>query len=160
MCRGRQRLQISSVALALRLELEAVVLDDLVGQQLLAHRLDALPRLVLGGHIEVHLDVLAHTNVRDLPEAKRDQALPDRDSLRVVDDRLRGHDHSCNHSLRALRGNSGFPTRRSYAVIYLSRVWATTSGGSAGGSDSLSHPERVSQSRTNCLSYESGDVPI
>ena len=28
----------------------------------------------------------------------------------------------------------------------------TTSGGSLGGSDSLSQPDRVSQSRTNCLS--------
>ena len=41
---------------------------------------------------------------------------------RVVDDGLRCHDHPCDHSFRALRGNSGLPTRRSYAVMYLARV--------------------------------------
>src|SRR5712692_2528224 len=91
MCLGTRALRISSPVARLALDLEAKVLDDMVGQQLPAHRLHSLPRLVLVVYIEAHLDVLADADVGDLPEAKRRQSLLDRDSLRVVDDRLGGH---------------------------------------------------------------------
>src|SRR6202171_4639649 len=156
-----RRLQTSPALVAVHFNVEAVVLDHVVGQQLLAHRLYKFAWLVLAARLKIQLDVLADAHVGYLPKAKRRKALLDRDALRVVHDWLGGNNHSSDQrSFLGLGGNSGLPTRRWYAVRYRSRVCATTSSGRRGGSDSLSQPARVSQSRTNCLSYESGDVPI
>ena len=143
-------------------DFEMEVLDDVIGEQLPAHGLDTLTCLVHALRLHAHLDVLPDADVFDLAKPQRGQSLLDRDSLWIVDDWLGRHDdprHNPYHSLRGLRGNSGLPTSRWYAVKYRSRVCATMSSGSRGGSDSLSHPERMSQSRTNCLSYDSGEVP-
>jgi hypothetical protein len=53
----------TSTTATVRFDLEPVVLDHVVGQELLAHRLDALARLVLAARLEVHFDVLAHAHV-------------------------------------------------------------------------------------------------
>src|SRR6267378_2187166 len=156
----KQRLRTSSALATVRLDLKAIVLDHVIGQQLLAHRLDTLTRLVLAARLEADLDVLADAHVADLAKPQRGKTLLDSDSLRVVDDWLRCDDDARDHlSFLGLGGNSGLPTRRWYAVRYRRRVCATTSSERRGGSDSLSQPARVSQSRTNCLSYESGVVP-
>src|SRR5439155_14022406 len=152
MCRGTQRPRISP-ALVLRLDIESEVLDHVIGEQLPAHRLDALARLVLARPLDAHLDVLADSHVDDLAKAERGKTLLDRDPLGVVDHRLGSNNHPRNHgSFLGLGGNSCLPTRRWYAARYRKRVCVTTSSGRRGGSDSLSQPERVSQSRTNCLS--------
>src|SRR5579859_2817636 len=53
----------SSAAVPVRFDVEPEILDHVVGQQLAAHRLDALARLVLAGGFQVDLDVLAHAHV-------------------------------------------------------------------------------------------------
>src|ERR1700693_4435291 len=103
----------SSALVTVRLDLEPVVLDHVVGEKLLAHRLDALPGLMLAVSFQIHLDVLADAHVGDFSKPTRREALPDRDALRVVDDRFRGNDDSRNHlSYLGLGGNTGLPTRR------------------------------------------------
>src|SRR5712691_11376631 len=97
MCLGKRALQTSRLAASLGLDLETKIFDDVVGQQLPAHRLHALPRLMLAGRVEADLDVLADADVGHLPEAERGQALLDGDALRVLDDRLGGHDHARDH---------------------------------------------------------------
>src|SRR6266545_2103248 len=78
---------------ALRFDVEAEVLDHMVGEQLAAHGLHALASLVLARGLEVDLDVLADPHVRDLAKAERREALLHRQALRVVDHRLGGDDH-------------------------------------------------------------------
>src|SRR5437899_886070 len=136
-------------------ELEMEILDDVIGQELPAHRFHALARLVHGLGLQAHLDVFADADVLDLAESQRHQSLLHREALGVVDDGLGRDDDSGRRlhlSFRGLGGNRGLPTRRWYAVRYRSRVCATMSSGRRGGSDSLSQPDLVSQSRTNCLS--------
>src|SRR6185437_8546807 len=94
MCRERPRPRTSPSDSFLGLELEAEVLDHVVGQQPVAHLLDPLARVALVGGVKGDLDVLADTDVVDLAEAQRGEALLDGDALRVVDDGLRGHDHA------------------------------------------------------------------
>src|SRR5437667_12221411 len=79
----------TSPALVLRLDVESEVFDHVVGQQLAAHRLDPLARLVLARPLEAHLDVLADSHVDDLPKTERCKSLLDGDALGAVDDRLR-----------------------------------------------------------------------
>src|SRR5260370_31073885 len=155
---GIRLLQTSSAAVPHDVETE--VFDHMVRQQLAAHGLDPFACLVLAGPFEAELDVLADPDVGDLAEAERREALSDGDPLRVVDNGLGGDDDDGSHvSFLGLPGNSTLPPTPWYAVRYRRRVCATTSSGRRGGSDSLSQPERPSQSRTDCLSYESGDVP-
>src|SRR5947207_5723409 len=52
----------------IRLDVEPVVLDDVVGQQLPAHRVHPVARLALAAGLQPHLDVLAHAHVRHLAE--------------------------------------------------------------------------------------------
>src|SRR6266705_6394173 len=89
----RPRPRTSPSGSFLGMELEAEVFDHVVGEQPVAHLLDPLARVALIGGVEGHLDVLADPHVVDLAESKRCQALLDGDPLRVVDDRLRSHDH-------------------------------------------------------------------
>src|SRR5260370_7957516 len=155
---GIRLLQTSSAAVPHDVETE--VFDHMVRQQLAAHGLDPFACLVLAPPFEAELDVLADPDVGDLAEAERREALSDGAPLRVVGNGLGGDDDDGSHvSFLGLRGNSSLPTTRWYAVRYRRRVCATTSSGRRGGSDSLSQPERPSQSRTNCLSYESAYAP-
>src|SRR5262249_46278591 len=104
--------------LVLRFDFEAEVLDHVVRQQLPAHRLHALARLVLARALEVDLDVLADAHVGHLAEAERGQALLDGEPLRIVDHRFGGDDDSSPYQVSFLGffGNSSLPTRRWYAV--------------------------------------------
>src|SRR5207248_821955 len=61
-----QRLR-TSPALVLRLDVESEVFDHMVGQQLTAHRLHPLARLVLARPLDAHLDVLADAHIDDFP---------------------------------------------------------------------------------------------
>ena len=95
-----------------RLDLELVVLDHVVGQKLLAHRLHTLPRLALAARLEAHLDVLADADVGNFAEAKRRKALLDGDALRVVHDRLGCDDDAGDQvSFLGFGGNNGLPTK-------------------------------------------------
>src|SRR2546429_7348945 len=102
MCRGTQRPRISP-ALVLRLDIESEVLDHVIGEQLPAHRLDALARLVLARPLDAHLDVLADSHVDDLAKAERGKTLLDRDPLGVVDHRLGSNNHARDHGRRPRR---------------------------------------------------------
>src|SRR6202165_3093596 len=53
----RIRQHQTSTAMSIFVDLEPVVLDHVVGEQLLAHRLHALPRLVLAAPLLASLDV-------------------------------------------------------------------------------------------------------
>src|SRR5581483_10377332 len=132
-CPGRQ-LRRTSTALSVRFYVEAVVLDHVVREQLLAHLLDALSRLALAGGVEVHLDVLADAHVGHLGEAERREALPHGDALRVVDDGFGSHDHASDHvrpprvpalaQARTPRPRAGAGTRAE--LISRSAPWAGT----------------------------------
>src|SRR5579859_2070211 len=102
---------VSTRLLTVAFDVEAVVLDHVIGEQLAAHRVDALARLALAARFQPHFDVLAHAHVGHLAEAERRQALAHGDALRVVDDGLWGDDDFRDHlSLRAFCGNRGLPT--------------------------------------------------
>src|SRR5882672_9119567 len=87
----------TSSTLVLRLDVESEVFDHVVGQQLAAHRLDALARLMLARPLEAHPDVLPDPHVEHLAKAKRREALLDRGALRVVDHRLGRDYHPRDH---------------------------------------------------------------
>src|SRR2546430_4161361 len=117
MCRGTQRPRISP-ALVLRLDIESEVLDHVIGEQLPAHRLDALARLVLARPLDAHLDVLADSHVDDLAKAERGKTLLDRDPLGVVDHRLGSNNHARDHGRRPrreIRSTGGPDARRGRA---------------------------------------------
>ena len=80
--------------MTVRLDVEPEVLDDVVGEQLVAHRQDAPARVVLVVGLEAHLDVLADAHLGNLSEPKRRQALLDSDALRIVHHGLGGDDHA------------------------------------------------------------------
>src|SRR6266566_5966575 len=113
-----QRRRTSSALVTVRLDLKAIVLDHVVGEQLLAHRFDALPGLVLAARLEADLDVLADAHVTDFAKTERGKTLLDRDPLWVVDDWLRRHYHSGDHGRRPrreIRGTGGPDARRGRA---------------------------------------------
>src|SRR5207247_5143936 len=58
---------------------------------------------MLARSVQVDLDVLADPHRRNLAKAKRREALLDRQSLRVVDQRLGGNDHARDHGRRPRR---------------------------------------------------------
>src|SRR5205809_6432224 len=117
MCRGTQRPRISP-ALVLRLDIESEVHEHVIGEQLPAHRLDALARLVLARPLDAHLDVLADSHVDDLAKAERGKTLLDRDPLGVVDYRLGSNNHPRDHGRRPrreIRSTGGPDARRGRA---------------------------------------------
>src|SRR5262249_12509725 len=72
----------------------------------------------------------------------------------------------CLHGLPVRRGahhdadhERPFPVRRFSASLYFSDVFEITSGGSFGAGGVLSQSSGSRSSRTNCLSYEGGDMP-
>src|SRR5438045_1602635 len=67
--RVRTQPRQTSTVLALRLDVEAEVFDHVVREELPAHRLDTLARLVLAGGVQVDLDVLADPNIRNFAKA-------------------------------------------------------------------------------------------
>src|SRR5258708_31938611 len=125
-------------------DLKMEVFDRVIGQQLAAHRFDALTRLVHRFRLEAHLDVLADAHVFDFAEPERHQSLLDGESLGVVDNGLGRDDDPSggpHYSLRALGGNRGLPTSRWQAVRYRSRVCATMSSCRRVGPDPVTQPD-------------------
>jgi hypothetical protein len=77
----------------LRPELDAVILDDRVGEQLTGHLLDsgASLRLIVG--LEGHDQILSRAHVADGIKTQGVQPTLDGQTRRVIDDRLQGDEH-------------------------------------------------------------------
>src|SRR5260370_16799911 len=108
----------TSTPVTVHLDLEVVVLDDVIGKELFAPRLDTLPRFVLAARLQADLDVFADSHVRDFAETEGREALLDGDALRIVDDRLRCNDYASDHGRRPrreIRGTDGPDARRGRA---------------------------------------------
>src|SRR5258708_32729644 len=96
----RQRIKRRDRGRRDRSNLDRVVLDDGVGEQLLAHLLDRRPGASLVGLCEFDLDVLALADVGDAAEAEIAQGMGDRLALWIEDAGLQGDMDTCRHLAR------------------------------------------------------------
>src|SRR5207244_2952637 len=126
---------------------DLVVLDKGVGEQPLAHLLEAR------GVVDLELDEPPDAHVAHISEAECRKRPLDGLALRVEDAGLGPDEDPRPHgAVRASQWSNDSPAIFSYASMYRARVPSTTSSGSSGAGGALSQPVPLAQSRTYCLS--------
>src|SRR3954452_10912201 len=125
------------------MDLHLVGLHQRVREQLLAHLLDLGARVVNGRCVDLDVDDLADAGAR-YREAQVLERRVHRLALRVEDPLLRSDEDGRPHP-STTRGSStyagnGIFVRSSNASTYFDLVCITTSSGSSGPGEALSHP--------------------